>query len=390
MKIVLISNFLNEHMIPLCRAFISHSRVEKFCFIALAEISQERKDIGFEDANKAYPFVCCAYESRELYDRAIRLTKEADVAIIGHAPDEWVALRMKTNKLTFLCSERFYKKGLWRRFVPSSYQKKRQRILQYKEKELYYLTIGAYTPYDLNFIGFPLEKCFQWAYFPQTIAIMKRQKCDTGAKIKILWVGRLIREKHPEMAIKIAEELKKRNVDFELSLVGDGLLYQKLDDMIKKKSLSDKVYLLGNCEPKKTQAYMCQSDIFLFTSDYWEGWGAVLNEAMAQGCVPVASSKAGASEILIRHGENGFLFKKYHEAVENIIGILADPVQRERLSRAAAATVHEKWEAGNAAKKFVQAAERLRKGYDIKNSRFRDEPMDYAVLRKAGNYFYTQ
>lgn len=390
MKLVFISNYLNFHMIPICAALNAHPQVEEFSFIALTEQSRMRKEMGFSDVNKSYSYVCRDYESEEAHERAIRLMKDADVAIIGHAPDEWVALRMRVNKLTFLCSERFYKKGLWRRFVPSSYKKKRQRILQYKEKNLYYLTIGAYMPYDLHLIGFPIEKCFQWAYFPRTYELPKREEREMETKIRILWAGRLIRSKHPEIAIKIAEKLKKRNVDFELSLVGDGFLYQKVEKIIKKKDLSDKVFLLGNCAPDKTQIHMSQSDIFLFTSDYSEGWGAVLNEAMAQGCIPVASYKAGASEILIRHGESGYIYRNYHEAVEQITALAKDSKLRRLLSHAAVKTICDVWSADYAAERFVCTVENIQKKNNILENDYFGKPMSAVILRKAKNFIYTQ
>jgi hypothetical protein len=35
--------------------------------------------------------------------------------------------------------------------------------------------------------------------------------------------------------------------------------------------------------PEEVRVHMEQSNIYLFTSDFGEGWGAVLNEAMNSG-----------------------------------------------------------------------------------------------------------
>lgn len=390
MKVVIISNYLNPHMVPLCMAFDSHPQIEEFYFIALTMQSEARKKMGFEDINKSYPFVCRAYESEGAYNKAVQLAEEADVAIVGEAPDEWVALRMRKNKLTFLQSERFYRRGLWRRFVPISYKKKKERFLQYKEKNLYYLTIGAYTPFDLYMVGFPMAKCFQWAYFPQIYNVKEMPKNNTTQPIQLLWAGSLTKVKHPEIVIKIAEKLKKTGLKFELNVIGSGPLYSKMEKMVKKRHLSNNVCLLGNCKPEKTQEYMAQSDIFLFTSDYGEGWGAVLNEAMAHGCVPIASYKAGASEILIQHGKNGFIYDNYREVSGIIAKLMGDGKQKELISEAAVKTVSETWEAGNAVKKFVQTVEKIRMGQIEVKSESKYGPMDNVVLRKAKNYFYTQ
>ncbi len=47
--------------------------------------------------------------------------------------------------------------------------------------------------------------------------------------------------------------------------------------------------MLGAMSPDKVRAYMERADVFLFTSDFNEGWGAVLNESMNSGCAVVAS-----------------------------------------------------------------------------------------------------
>ena len=45
---------------------------------------------------------------------------------------------------------------------------------------------------------------------------------------------------------------------------------------------------MGALKPADVRKEMERADIFLFTSDYKEGWGAVLNEAMNARCAIVA------------------------------------------------------------------------------------------------------
>jgi hypothetical protein len=110
---------------------------------------------------------------------------------------------MQENKLSFLYSERFFKKGVWRRFIPSTRKAVKERILKYKNNEMYVLCASAYLPYDLELIGFPSEKCFKWGYFPEC---KKHDDVDaliaSKKKNSLLWCGRLIDLKHPELAIE--------------------------------------------------------------------------------------------------------------------------------------------------------------------------------------------
>ena len=88
--------------------------------------------------------------------------------------------------------------------------------------------------------------------------------------------------------------LRDLGYDFCLDIVGDGPLKDKLSEMVKELSLADVVNLTGGKDPKEVLSYMRGADIFLFTSNYLEGWGAVVNEAMQSGCAVVASGEAGA------------------------------------------------------------------------------------------------
>ena len=52
------------------------------------------------------------------------------------------------------------------------------------------------------------------------------------------------------------------------------------------------------------------SHIHLFTSNHLEGWGAVVNEAMNSGCAEVGNSQVGAIPYLIKHKQNGLIYKE--------------------------------------------------------------------------------
>ena len=100
MNIVFFSNFLNHHQLPLCNEFIKNEDIN-FTFVATEPIPQSRLNMNYQDMNKKYSFVLCAYESDENVQIALQLVREADVAIIGAAPIFYIEERLKKNKLTF-------------------------------------------------------------------------------------------------------------------------------------------------------------------------------------------------------------------------------------------------------------------------------------------------
>lgn len=104
----------------------------------------------------------------------------------------------------------------------------------------------------------------------------------------------MIKYKHPELVIEIANHLKKNNIDFKINVLGTGEMKELLIKKIAYNNLYENVFILGAMNPNEVRKYMEKANIFLFTSNYEEGWGAVLNEAMNSGCAVVASHAIGS------------------------------------------------------------------------------------------------
>lgn len=69
----------------------------------------------------------------------------------------------------------------------------------------------------------------------------------------------------------------------------------------------DRVAWLGPVPPSAVPALCARHDAFLLPSRY-EGFGQTLIEAMAAGCVPVASRLPGVTDRIVTDGRSGFLF----------------------------------------------------------------------------------
>ncbi|MCR4720054.1 MAG: glycosyltransferase family 4 protein [Firmicutes bacterium] len=303
MKIVFVSNFLNHHQIPICEEYIRLS--DEFYFIATESSANQ----GFQrNTEKEYVVHYDLDREREI---AIKEILDADIAVMGACPDELIKLRADTKKSTFLYSERFFKKGLWRRFIPTTRKKIYDKVLKYKDYDNFYLlSASAYLPYELSLLGFPVSKIFKWGYFPRFVEYENIEEViSKKKKNSILWAGRFLRLKHPEYAILLARKLKSSNIEFELTMIGDGECFDDIEKLINKYNLQNSVRLMGGQDTQKVRRFMENSEIFLFTSNKMEGWGAVLNEAMNSGCAVVASNMIGAVPFLIDDNVNGAVFE---------------------------------------------------------------------------------
>ena len=117
-------------------------------------------------------------------------------------------------------------------------------------------------------------------------------------------------------------------------------------------------------KPDEVRGHMEKSEIFFFTSDRGEGWGAVLNESMNSACAVVASHAIGSVPFLIDNGENGLIYKDgdIDDLYKKIKGLLDNPEERKRLSKNAYLTMVNEWNANNAAQKFSVLSERVLNG----------------------------
>lgn len=360
MKITFYSNFMNHHQLPFALALDGMADVE-YHFVACEPIEDEKLKLGYEDMNKKYDFIICPYESAEQAAFAEKLAQESDVIIIGSAPHKYKALRMERNLLTFGYTERFFKQGLWRSIVPITRYHLHKSFGQYKDKNFYMLCSSAYTSYDLSIIGFPSEKCFKWGYFPPVKEHDINRLISGKKNNTLLWVGRFLDWKHPEKAVRVAKKLKEEGIDFCLNMIGTGAYEERIKTLIAKYRLENYISLLGSMSPEKVRMHMEESSIFMFTSDFHEGWGAVLNEAMNSGCACVASHAIGSVPFLIDDKKNGFIYKNddFDDFYNKIEFLLKNDDVRKKTSRNAYMTIKNEWNETIAAKRFFEIAKTL-------------------------------
>ena len=110
MKIVFVSNFLNHHQIPFCEAIKKYC--DEFYFIA----TEKGKTTGYQVSQERDYVIDYSCDTL----RAENEILSADAVIFGASPDSLVNLRMQENKLSFIYSERIFKKGVWHRFIPKT------------------------------------------------------------------------------------------------------------------------------------------------------------------------------------------------------------------------------------------------------------------------------
>jgi len=188
------------------------------------------------------------------------------------------------------------------------YKSKRDKIIPFIAKRIYkwadeIIAVSGGVGYDVqNTFSIPSEK-ISVINSPKNIdqIISKSQELvdhswlgDDNKKV-IISSGRLREQKDFFTLIK-AFKLIKENKDIRLIIMGDGGDRQKLQELIDKLNLKEKVELVGFV--KNPYSYLAKADIFVLPS-LWEGLPNTLLEAMVCG-LPVVSTDclAGPREVL--------------------------------------------------------------------------------------------
>jgi glycosyltransferase involved in cell wall biosynthesis len=343
MKIVFVSDFLNHHQTTLCDNI--HSQVDTFYFI------HGYSGKGSEIKRREEREYTMLYKDNP--EKAKEEILSADAVIFGSCPNRFIDMRMRENKLSFVYSERLFKKSILQMLKVKNYKAIKQRFLDYKDKNLYVLAASAYLSYDLSHYNFPTEKILKWGYFPE----MDKSEPIEKKENSILFTGRFLDWKHTETVIETARLLKNDKIICKVSLIGDGPEREKLKNLVNKYNLNDCVEFLGVKTHRDVMQMMAEHEIFMFTSDYQEGWGAVLNEAMANGCAVVASSAAGSTPFLVKHNQNGKIYKygNHIEAFKAVKELFLNKEETERFCKNAIQTIENEYNGEIAAKRLVQA-----------------------------------
>ncbi len=358
MKIAFVSNYFNHHQQPFSDEMYRLIG-DDYRFIETSPITQERLSMGWGIQDKP-SYVKNTFES----DLALRECEEiilsADAVIIGSAPKRLERMRLNTGKLTIKYSERIFKPIAGNYKIPLRIIK---NFIKYKRyKNAYLLCASAYTSADYSHSFLFKDKAFKWGYFPR---VYHYDNLDDIIKSKennsILWVARFLELKHPEVPILVAERLKKEGYRFHLNLIGSGVMQSKIAEMIKTKNLQDCVSMLGVMKPEEVRSYMEKSQIFLFTSDFNEGWGAVLNESMNSACATVSSHAIGSVPYLIDDGTNGFIYKNgdIDDIFSKVKYLLDHPEKTAEFGKKAYETLTTVWNAEVAAKRTINLIDNI-------------------------------
>lgn len=386
MRVTFVSNYINHHQIPISTVLYGKWGKD-YHFIQTEPMEEERIKQGWNPKTDALPYLL-HYDKQTEFCKQLIL--ESDVVIFGGTDEEaYISERLDQKKIVIRYSERLYREGQWKAISPRGLHKKYLDHTRHQNDPVYLLCTGGYVAHDFEIVRAYRGKRFRWGYFTrfERSTAEERAAWKSGDEIRIAWAGRFIDCKQAKDALKAVKILKDKNYKFKLLMIGGGELQDDLHDFVSQNELEDCVEFKGFCSPEEVRDYMKRSQIYLFTSDYGEGWGAVVNEAMNSGCAVVASHAVGAAPFLIEHGKNGLIYKsrRVAELAERIEYLLTHPEERQRMGEEAYQTIATEWNPENAGRALIALCEDSVKG----NVVFREKgPLSEAPMIKQSQMYH--
>ena len=178
--------------------------------------------------------------------------------------------------------------------------------------------------------GYPSEKTYRFAYCTELPATPSSQVSgrheSIGAPVRLTFIGQCIKRKGADLLLEALGKL--RQLGWELDIVGDGADRLALEKQSSRLGLQDQVHFLGSRPNAEAMRILEASDLLVLPSR-WDGWGAVVNEALIRGIPVVCSDRCGAADLLGQR-ERGAVFKA--SSVAELSEVLRGQIAAGKLS----------------------------------------------------------
>ena len=361
MRYCFYTNIISPHQIPWCKEVVALVGAENFRYVYTEAFHKERAAMGWNDAADGVP--CLNAASSEAQDWAenadVLVYDGRDIALFERraarglktycASERWFK-PLSIRLFAFATGFRLQLPGWLRLFVPSFWRMARRFRRLLIAGDVTYLPTGIVAaadmvtlvalrfcnPFSLKSVdgrpwhplsavdGYPWMR--MWGYFvapaqkKMKAKDARERRMNEPSVVRVLWVGRMLDWKRVDTiirAVAFANEIHQTKGGgeceqgrFTLTLVGDGpekprlmrladKLEKKTNNPIVRHKYSPLVTFRSSCPIAEIRLLMQHHDIYVLASNGFEGWGAVVSEAVAEGMSVLGSAQAGASATIL-------------------------------------------------------------------------------------------
>lgn len=163
------------------------------------------------------------------------------------------------------------------------------------------LATGHSTPAWVVARGMSADRVFPFAYFLSSSLSSTKVVPDRPDRFRVVFVGQFIDRKRLDLLIAALARLQDSNV--ELVVIGSGPLEDKLRTKAEA-ALPCRVSWIGCLPVGDVPGEMAKADCLVLPSRY-DGWGAVVSEALMVGTPAICCDRCGAAGVVRASGYGG-------------------------------------------------------------------------------------
>ena len=324
-SIVFYMNVVSPHQIPLAREVARRVGSGNFRFVYAERLPPDRAKMGW--TVDSVGVTCLSANTHEARD----WLESADVMLTGIRDLDLFERRGARGLRTFYTSERWFKPSLGRLrlLLPSYWLMARRFRLLVRRGFMTYLPCGVWAARDMAWLCLrgdarraalvalaatdgawrPMQTVAgggwmrMWGYFvaPSDAAKARQADADTqGRALRVLWVGRLLAWKRVDTLFKAAAACLEK-FPLTLTVVGDGPEREKLERLGRRLfARRPEVLDFRHSVPiGEVRTLMRSHDVYVLPSNGYEGWGAVVSEALEEGMRVLGTFEAGSSATML-------------------------------------------------------------------------------------------
>jgi glycosyltransferase involved in cell wall biosynthesis len=166
-----------------------------------------------------------------------------------------------------------------------------------------------------------------------------RTQISPPAAPTVLFLGRLCRQKAPDLLVAAIPEILRQVPEARFRLVGEGAWRGTLEREVARQAWHERVTFATACNEPEVAAELAAATVLAMPSR-WEGLPYTLLEALQAG-LPVVAADVGGVRDVAADTRCAVLVPPYHPAslAAGVVAVLRSPADRDRLAAAGRARV---------------------------------------------------
>lgn len=320
MTFVFYSNGISPHQLALAQCLASILGHENYTYVYSGTFSEYYRKVGWYD--KIGVRTCHGSFGQD--EKVNDLLLGCDVLLSGHRDLALFRARAGLGKHSFYTSERWFKPpiGILRLFDWRYLKMAYNMLSLMRADRVTYLPMGVWAARDMLRLRKLLTGDFRclfytpkidcervpvgcvegcdwmriWGYFVSSGSRPHLKVRRVGAPLRILWAGRMLSWKRVDTLVRAVVAASKE-IDVEATIIGDGPESKRIESLAQ--NLHAPIRFFKRQTLEEVRSAMRRHDIYVLPSNAYEGWGAVVNEALEEGMCVLGTDCAGACATIL-------------------------------------------------------------------------------------------